>query len=295
MIDIQKQTVEPVELFTLDIVYTAKIISKDTLATMQSNIGQYINIGIFVLATKSLLTARSIARHAVSNGLISILFQIELVQETRVLQIDYDRVIFSLGSVFRLESLDLGPDGVYYVKIKFANSEFQSIKQQLQFESEIPLSWLTYGNYLYFLKQSEKAKTYFEYLLEKLPPYHIDRPSIYNNLALIYTMETKEHEMSKAEQMYDKALTCAQSIEFNPTINNDIDETYIPIPTISMTLPTFTIDQSTVLAGIAQLHHQQCDYKYALEHYKQALDLSSDRQCRAYYVQMIEIVKKRCI
>ncbi|CAF1463825.1 unnamed protein product [Rotaria sordida] len=79
---------------------------------LQSDCDTLINIGIFILATKSLLTARTIAREAANNGLISILFQIETVQGIRLHEIDSNHVIFYPGTVFRLESINEAPDNV---------------------------------------------------------------------------------------------------------------------------------------------------------------------------------------
>jgi len=292
LIDIQKRVFEPVDICTMDAVYLTKIISNDTLEIVKSSCGEFVSIGIFILATKSLLTARSIARKVANNGLISVLFEIEVVEGTYLLEIDSNRVIFRFGSVFRLESISQAPDGVYYVKIIPVDSEFQSIKQQLQFETQVPLSWLTYGNYFYFLKQHQQAKDYFEYLLEQLLSEHIDRPSIYNNMALIYTMENGKGEKMKAEEIYADALKCAQSVKSNSIVSEHKDHSYNVIPTATITLPKTSIDRSTVLGSIGDVYYHKGDYKLALDHYKQALELSTDLHSRSYYEHMIVTVKQ---
>lgn len=109
-------------------VYLTKIISKNDLDIIQFNYDRFISIGIFLLSTKSLVTARNIARQAANNGLISILFEIKVDNGVHLFNIDSDRGMFRLGTVFRLESVNLAPDGVTYVKMKCADSEFQIIK-----------------------------------------------------------------------------------------------------------------------------------------------------------------------
>ncbi|CAF0904766.1 unnamed protein product [Adineta steineri] len=296
-IGIQKRVSESVEISTMETIYLTRMISSDTLKILKSSSGKFISIGMFILATKSLCVARTIARKLADNGLISILFQIEVVEGTRLYEIDLYRVIFSLGAIFRLESIDLAPDGVWYVKIKSADSGFRMIKQQLQFETDVLLSWLTYGNYLYFLKQSRRAKAYFDYLLHNLPLEHIDRLSIYNNMALIYTMENEEAGKTEAERLYDDALKCATPIDSNSKINECIDQTCSTILTAAAPLSETDIDRSIVLGSMADVYYQTGDYKSALEHYKQALQLSADSQCRSYYQQMIitiyECIKKK--
>ncbi|CAF1411085.1 unnamed protein product [Adineta steineri] len=286
-VDIQKRLFESVEISTTKTVYLTRIISSETLTIIKSSSGKFISIGMFILATKSLCTARTIARKMADNGLISILFEIEVVKDARLLEIDLYRVIFRLGAIFRLESIDLAPDGVWYVKIKSADSEFRMIKRQLQFETGVPLSWLTYGNYLYFLKQSRRAKAYFDYLLNNLPLKHIDRSSIYNNMALIYTMENERAEKTKAKKLYDDALKCATSIDSNSKINECIDQTCIGILTTIAPLSETDIDRSIVLGSMADVYYETGDYKLALEHYKQALQLSADSQRCSYYQQMV--------
>ncbi len=201
LIDIQKNVFESIKTSKTVNVYISKLISNDTLKTLERSIDELVSIGIFILATKSLLTARTIARKIADNGLIPVLFHIEVVEGTRLLEIDLDRVILSLGSIFRLESVNLAPDGVWYVKMKSADSKFRFIEEQIQLETEVPLSWLTYGKYLFFFNEFEQAKTYFELLLEKLPAEHTDQLSINNNMASICAMENRKNEISQAEKM----------------------------------------------------------------------------------------------
>jgi hypothetical protein len=250
-IDIQKHVSESMKTSRTVTVYLSKLISHDTLKTMKSSTGELVSIGIFILATKSLLTARTIARKVTDNGLISVLFHIEVTEGTRLLQIDSDRVIFSLGSVFRVESVNQAPDGVWYVKIKPADSKFRFIQEQIQLETEMPLTWLTYGNYLYFFKQSSQAKIYFKFLLEKLPAKHADRRSIDNNMALIYTMENRENEINQEKKTSSDTLKYTRSAVSNSVVNEHREQTRNTASTTTTTLPKTSVDRSTVPGNIA--------------------------------------------
>jgi tetratricopeptide (TPR) repeat protein len=285
--DIQNRVLKSTEIPKSLTVYLVKIISVNDLEMIRSEYDKFISIGSFILATKSLLTARTIARKMVDDGLLSVLIQIEVAEGIRLLETSSDHVIFHLGAVFRLESMNLAPDGVWYAKIKSADSEFQVIKEQIQLEIEVPLSWLTYGNYLYFLRRPQLAETYFKYLLEKLPSGHIDRgSSIYSNI-LVYSMKNGKDGKAKAEKIYDEAFKCAQSVEYISTGNEYNGQTCVATPGGNVTLSNTSIDHSTVLGNIADVYYQKGDYKLALEHYKQALELSTDARCRSYYKQMI--------
>ncbi|CAF1299501.1 unnamed protein product [Rotaria sordida] len=138
-------------------------------------------------------------------------------------------------------------------------------------------------------QRSQQAKAYFEYLLDKLPPEHTDRSSIYNNMALIYAMQ---NEKTKAEKTYDEALKFAQSVKSDSAVIEYKDQTCIINPTANVTLPKTSIDHSTALGNIADIYYHKGDYKSAVEHYKQALELSTDLQCRAYFQQMIVTLRK---
>ena len=292
LINIHKRVQESNKISTPITIYLIRLISADALKELiKLTSSDFINIGITIIANRSLLTARYMARKMVDNGLISILCHINVMKDTHVLELDSSRVILPSGVLFRFESINRAPDGVYYVKIKSADSEFQLLKEQIQFEIRVPLSWLTYGNYLYFLNRSEQAKTYFEYLLGKLPPENIHRSSIYNNMALIYTMENGDDGKIKAQKIYEDALKCALSITHNSIVDEHQDQTCNSISTVAVTLSTTSVDRSTVLARMAKSYHQEGDYKSALDYYKQALELSNDLRYRTYYRHMIENVK----
>ena len=291
-INIHERVLQTIETSTTEIVYIVRIISNATLERIMKNgINGFVSIGIFILATKSLITARTIARQMADNSLNSILFQISIGKDARFLVIDSNSVVFSLGSVFRLESISLAPDGVYYAKIKTADSEFRLVKEQIQFEIKVPFSWLTYGNYLYFLNQCEQAKIYFEYLLKKLPKDSMHQPSIYNNMALIYAMENGTSGKTAALKLCGNALKCAQDIISNLTVGENRDQSWNIISTATVPPAKTSVDRSAVLASIADVYYQKGDYQSALQHYEQALKLSSDLRCRLYYQQMIETAK----
>jgi tetratricopeptide (TPR) repeat protein len=280
-----------IETSKLVTVYLSKIISNNTLETMKSSSGELISIGIFIFAIKSLLTARTIARRMADNGLISVLFQIDVVEGTRLLEIGFDRVMLHLCAVFRLQSINLAPDGVWYARLTSADSDLQFIKEQLQLNIEAPLSWLTFGNYLYFLRQSRQGKTYFDYLLNKLLEKHMNQSSIYCDAALSYPMEVKENEKSIVENECDEDLKCIQSAKPNPTVNEYEDQAGIVIQVTNATLPKTNIDRSTVLSNIADVYYQMKDYKLALEYYEQALKSSENSYWRSHFQQRIVTVK----
>ena len=285
LVDIQKSVLESSKTSLSNIVYISKIVSYETLEMMQSSCDQFITIGIFVLATKSFITARNIARQSVNNGFISILFEIDVVKDTHLLNVDDNRVIFPLDPVFRLKSIYQMPDDVWYVKIQCADKKFQSIKEQLQFQIGIPFTWLTYGNYLHFLNRFEQGEYYFRYLLDNVSYQHIIAlTSIYNNIGLLYFM-IKEDD--RANNYYRGALDHAKLISTISTADKHEDQFYKTISTSNITLSKHIVDYDMALSSIAEIYYKKQDYSKALNFYKKAFESSTDQRSRRYYQQII--------
>ena len=101
LISIQQKTSDT---FLSHTVYVTKIVSKNDFDLIRT--AELISIGIVILATKSLLNARNIARQATNSGLLSILFQIEVIYTAAFLDINDNRVVFHLGPVFHVKSLN---------------------------------------------------------------------------------------------------------------------------------------------------------------------------------------------
>jgi tetratricopeptide (TPR) repeat protein len=228
-VTIQNQVLESSQVSLPLTVYLTEIISKNDLDIIQFNYDRFINIGIFLLSTKSLLTARNIARQAANNGLISILFEIKVDNLVHLFNIDSDRVMFRLGAVFRLESISLAPDGVRCVN----------------------LSWLTFGNYLYSLNRFKQAMDYYSYLLEKLLPEHKDRFSISRNMELIYVMNNSKNS---ADKSYTDALKYAKPISSVSVIDESDDQSYTQLPITYMNLPKTAAHHSTLFGNIADVY-----------------------------------------
>ncbi|CAF1288329.1 unnamed protein product [Adineta steineri] len=278
---------------SLDNVYISQIITNDILKMMQTGLDEYISIGIFVLATKSLLTARTIARRMVDNGLISILFEIEIIEDTQWIEIDSNHVVFRPGTVFRLKSVHQAPDDVYYAKLKSVDKEFYSVKEQLQLEIDVKLSWLTYGNYLFFLNRFEEGERYFNYLLDKLSSEPVYLSAIYNNMGLLYTKKyekernNKEQYLNKALMVYNKVFENTQLINSNTSLRKTTKQFITELPKINdAPLPTI-IDYSIIIGHIADIYYNDKNYSEALKSYIEALELSVDKRISHYYQQKI--------
>ena len=285
LVDINERISHPAKNSIPFTLYRAQIVSEEDLITLQSSCGKLISFGTFFLATASLETARSIARQAANNGLKSIFFEIEVVKEADLVYVEGNRVMFRLGAVFRLHSIDLAPDGVRYIKIISAESIFHHVKEQFQFEVGTTLSWLTLVNYLSLLNRCEQAETYYEYLCQKLPDIYPEKSSLNINMGTMYTMKGN---MTEAIRKYELVLKDIDLLSHNTNKDDYEYQTVIQFQKKSCSIPNTIFSRSTVLGNLADVYSRNEDYKQALQHYKNALELSTNQQCRHRYQQMID-------
>ncbi|CAF4705194.1 unnamed protein product, partial [Rotaria sp. Silwood2] len=194
------------------VVYRVQLLREQDLKPIQENVNQLITFHTYLLTTQDLLTARTIARQAAHRGLLVIIFQIDIPKRAYVLELNNNRLLFRFGIIFRIKSIDLEPDDVWYAELKYTNSEFQSIQEQLQFQVGEQLTWLTLGNYLSILNHFNEAKSYYEYLINKLPENHQALPSIYNNMGLIFATSG---DYKQAIECYNKSMNLLDKISPN--------------------------------------------------------------------------------
>jgi tetratricopeptide (TPR) repeat protein len=199
-------------------VYRVQFLCEEDLKIMETNTHSLISFHTYIVATKDLLTARSIARQAAKRGLLVTMLQIEIPSQMHVLALDNNRLIFRFGTIFRIKSINLAPDGVWYTELKCADIDFQLIQERLELQMGEELTWLTLGNYLCALGHSDDAKYYLRYLKNALPKDHEILPSIFNNMGLIYA-ELGDHE--KSLKYYDRAMRLFDKISRNTDHNTE--------------------------------------------------------------------------
>ncbi|CAF3588178.1 unnamed protein product [Rotaria sp. Silwood2] len=170
---------------------------------MKDHTNALLAIQAFVLASRSFKSIAEICRRAVNNQLIVVLFELKLSDKAFVASSNSNTVIFGLGTLFRLVSVDSRPDGVWRVQLEIANMEMQSIRDQLRIEIGSNLTWLTFGNYLAAFKRFSAAQHYYEYLQQMLPREHPSLAPIYNNIDLMYS---KKKDDMAAFELLKKAL-----------------------------------------------------------------------------------------
>ncbi|CAF1452016.1 unnamed protein product [Rotaria sp. Silwood1] len=104
---------------------------------------------------------------------------------------------------FRIRSIDLAPDQVWYLQLVCLKKELLVIKEQLQDQVGERLTWLTFGNYLSVLHKPEQAFDYYQYLLYHLDQKHPARASISNNMGVVLA---RNNQHTQSVFYYEQAL-----------------------------------------------------------------------------------------
>ncbi|CAF4421177.1 unnamed protein product [Rotaria sp. Silwood2] len=227
----------------------------------------------------------NICRRAVENQLIAVLFEIKISDKTSVAHLNPDMIVFNLGTLFRLVSIDLTPDDVWHAQLEIADGAMQHIKDQIQSKINARLTWLTFGNYLTVLKQNIAADKYYQYLLHILPPDHPSLVSIYNNMGLMYTLMNNN----------EKALECFEkTFEFHAQSSSQAVEQTDSLMSALRSSHDSTNRQLATLNKLAEMSYRLEDYPTALDFYRQAYDMTDDEKLRELYQAKIEFLSCFC-
>ncbi|CAF1251391.1 unnamed protein product [Adineta steineri] len=194
--------------------YCAQIINIDEITSLKDKDSiQLLSLRAYILASTHTVTARTIARQAKVMGYQAAILEIKVSEKyaKMVYSVDDSRVFFPMGSIFRVHSIDLAPDGIWHLQLTYIVQEKHFFKEQLYLRIEERLTWLTFGNYLSLLQTSEQAIDYYQYLLDHLDLNSSARASIYNNMGVVLTLKQAD---TKAFYYYEQALTLVKQSDF---------------------------------------------------------------------------------
>ncbi|UJR12300.1 hypothetical protein I4U23_016477 [Adineta vaga] len=243
--------------------YRGQQLPVDELKRLNENVDSLISINGFFSTSKSIDTALIFAG-ADNDELKSVLFEIKAdpCLET-VIFADIDKysamrgeeeVLFSLGAVFKIESIEFDDNHrLWLVKMTATDEASATVQEYLKLQKEqiedgnlspiILFGALLWGD----MGEADKAEKYFNLLLKILPEDHEDIDSVYNNLGLIYTLKGQHNLSSKfCERAYDIQK---QRLHSDPRL----------------------IDSSLTNIGITYLY--KGDFDLALDYFNQSLTM----------------------
>jgi tetratricopeptide (TPR) repeat protein len=215
-------------------VYRCQLMSTDELEYLKQYIGQFISMNSFL----STSIERSVALFYLGDiteriDLQRILFEIDA--DSRVIKtksfaditthsefIAEAEVLFTLGSIFRLNSVHPGDDRVWTVRMTLCNDEEHDLKQVLvhmkkQNGSEAT-TLRTLGKLLWRMGKLDLAEKYYSRLLNEAPTHDIMLCTLYEDLADI-TSQKGDYNMSI--QWQQKLLAIKEETSTVGNINNE--------------------------------------------------------------------------
>ncbi|CAF1247750.1 unnamed protein product [Rotaria sp. Silwood1] len=178
-------------------VYRGQEIAATEFSILRENIGKLISMNSFISTTKDRNLALVFAGNGSNRPLFkSILFEMTIVTEHT--NIKFADVIFSeeyevlltMGAVFRIESIiEQTLDNIWIVKLITSDEQnIQLTELTTYYKEQIGenTSLITFGIFLYYVGQYDKAERYFQIVLDELSSdneYVASR--VYNNLGVI--------------------------------------------------------------------------------------------------------------
>jgi tetratricopeptide (TPR) repeat protein len=187
------------------------------LEKLQNSIGRLMSINTFLSTTTACVVAADFAGNGEyqSQGIESVIFQIEIDLEVqrrpfgRIEQFSINRdeneILFAMGSVFRIEDIQLYTDHIWLIELTLTSSVKKEVEDLLQYFTlhiGTQPSILELGVLLSKIGDFERAKRFYRRLLAELPPDHIDLGPLYNNLGEIYR---QQGYFDEAMNLYKKA------------------------------------------------------------------------------------------
>ncbi|CAF1174591.1 unnamed protein product [Didymodactylos carnosus] len=205
---------------------------------------------------------------------------------------DEKEVLFSIGTVFQVEAVELIENNIWNVKL-ISSDEYDKRTEKLtaHLTKEIGNSpnLLTLGWFLYRLGDFDKAERFYWMLLKQLPANHGDIGTIYNNLGLLYKDKC---DYIKAVDYYSLALQnyARTRQEFHPQIgttysnmsaaylsHGDLDMAKTSLEMAYQILSHSYKSDNPLLASIynqlGQISYMSGNYEEALKHHKKALNM----------------------
>ena len=183
-------------------VYRGQLMSKEELDVLKTAVGQLISMNSFVSTSIDRRSAVSfLYSSSSSEGTRKVLFEIDAdprIENIRpfanITSLSYfpgeDEVLFMLGSIFRLLSIDTDERGICILRLTLcANNDpdlqavFDYMKNQY---GTGEMTILSYGLILNKMSKYDEAERYYHRVLNETPSDHADTYACYHNLGILF-------------------------------------------------------------------------------------------------------------
>lgn len=285
-------------------VYRGQYLSVRELEKLQNSIACLISINTFYSTLTSCIVAAEFCGNGEHQaiGIESVVFQIDIdlaIQRLPFARIDKrsvnsteNEVLVSLGSVFRIEEVELLTEYIWLIKLSLSNEVKKELDELLAYFTKHignQPSILELGVLLSKIGDFQRAERFYRRLLVELPSDHIDLGVIYNNLGEVYR---QQGYFSEALDYYKKALhdltdTVGFRDEWFAVVHSNMAMIFHARKEFEIALVHFRcsllilthIDSedaelfSTIYNGMAAVFQEKGDLKRAAELYQKVLNI----------------------
>ncbi|CAF1118036.1 unnamed protein product [Adineta steineri] len=199
-------------------VYRGQHMHKDEVIKLQNSIGRLISINTFFSTSTSCLVATNFSGNGEgrSQNIESIIFQIEIDLSIRRRPFgkidqfssnkDENEILFAMGSIFRIESVELFTDDIWLIILTLTNEVKKEVEDLLAYFTKhigAQPSLLELGVLLSKTGDYQRAKQFYLRLQNELLENDYDLGVLYNNLGEIYR---KQSDLDTAMKYYKLAI-----------------------------------------------------------------------------------------
>lgn len=199
-------------------VYRCQVMSKAELKDLKNNVGQIISVNSFFSTSMKRKKALPFLNEStISDDLEQILFEINVEPKMAKTKPFADiseqsehpdelEVLFMLGSIFRLKSVDQNRDGMWIIRMTLCSDDENGLNQVfLHMKEQIggrDSNLRTLGNLLRRMNKLDLAEKYFLRLLKELPPNDPSLVSLYEELG---DVASQNGDLDKSVHWHQKA------------------------------------------------------------------------------------------
>ncbi|CAF3999473.1 unnamed protein product [Adineta steineri] len=283
-------------------VYRGQGLTLAELNKLKDNINGRVAMNSFISTSLSSAVAVDFAGNGTGRPLIeSVLFEIECpvklskqpfvnIQKYSHLKTE-NEVLFTIGTIFRIKSVELFTDDIWFVKLILCEDEINLIKDELiddlKYEMDETTDILTLAKFLFEMGDLNKAEEFYTLLFDELPTDHPDVITIKNDLGGIYR---EKGEYLKALKNHKQALKLQKLLipyDFVQlaAIYNDIGYVYEELGNYSQALkfhrktlqirrkhhPYYKFHFATTYNHLGNVYNHIGKKKLALKYHKKAL------------------------
>lgn len=220
-------------------VYRGASISRNELENLKTNVGGLVSFNTFLSTSLEKNVALLFAGEGNDRPYReSVLFQIKIyVQDNlkpfanikgKSFMKHEDEILFSLGTVFRIESVDNFDESVWLINLTLSGDEdqqLQSLRKYFHSKLDHTSSIHDLGDFLYQIGDYSRAESYYRMILNKYPSTHRDLVMVYCNMGVLQYCKDDYREASN--YFTTALLLLSNSIPFED------DRDYIDFATIN--------------------------------------------------------------